>query len=130
MRIECIDYRSAGLMRLSEPAGMALVCLTPLYAAVARPELLYPIVLACLCLRVHRHPLVSSLIDMPAALVCVGVAFVCSVDASRMGGLGRDPPNYLSTMCASVCKAAVCIRVRPPVSLLQAILLGLECGPV
>ena len=117
-------------MRLSEPAGMGLVCPTLLYAAVVRPELLYPIVLACLCRRVYRPPLVSSLIESPAALACVGDAFVCSVDASLVGGLGRDPPNYLSTMCASVCEAAVCIRVRPPVSLLRVILLGLECGPV
>ena len=130
MRIECIDYRSAGLMRLSEPAGMALVCLTPLYAAVVHPELLYPIVLACRCRRVHLPPLVSSLIEIPAALVCVGVAFVGSVDASRVGEPGWDPHNFLSTMCASVCEAAVCIRVRPPVSLLLAILVGHECGPV
>ena len=130
MRIECLDYYSAGLVRLAEPAGMSLVCLTPLYAAFVRPGRLYPMGLACLCLQVHRHPLVSNLIDVPAALVCVGVAFVGSVDASQMGGLGWDPPNFVSTMCASVCKAAVCIHVRPPVSLLLAILVGLECGPV
>ena len=130
MRIECLDFYSARLVRLSEPAGMSLVCLTPLYAAFVRPGRLYPIVLACLCFRVHRHPLVSGLLKIPAALVYVGVAFVGSVDASRVGGPGWDPPNFLSTMCASVCKAAVCNLVRPPVSLFLAILVGLECGPV
>ena len=130
MRIECLDYHSARLARLSEPAVMRLVCLTPLSAAFVHPGRLYPIVLACLCCQVHRHPLVSDLIRISAALVYVGVAFVGSVDAPRVGGPGWDPPRFLSIMCASVCKAAICIRVRPPVSLLLAILVGLECGPV